>query len=184
MPDSIPPINQNEKAPRQQVEDIFETEKKADQESPEVKVEQPESGRELTRESRPEKAASIESAEAEASHLGKMSPVSPSAPVPPVETVKSPELLKIEALLSEHLDELFLQMTPDQQIVFQRKGEITAGKIEKLMQDVKLKVRDVLSLIKEWLRLIPGINKFFLEQEAKIKTDRLLAIHEQKYKQK
>jgi len=27
-----------------------------------------------------------------------------------------------------------------------------------------------------WLKLIPGVNKFFLEQEAKIKTDEVLKL--------
>jgi len=87
---------------------------------------------------------------------------------------KSEELIKIENILSENLDDLFLQMTPQQQMNFQIKGEETANKINLLMNETKVKVKEILVLIKEWLRLIPGINKFFLEQEAKIKTDRLM----------
>jgi hypothetical protein len=26
----------------------------------------------------------------------------------------------------------------------------------------------------QWLKLLPGVNRFFLEQEAKIKTDRII----------
>jgi len=29
-------------------------------------------------------------------------------------------------------------------------------------------------LIKKWLLLIPGVNKYFLEQEAKIKADEIV----------
>jgi len=97
---------------------------------------------------------------------------------------KSPELVKIETILSEHLDEIFTQMTPAQQMQFKQKGEETATKIEKLLQDVKVKVKEMLNLLREWLRIIPGVNKFFIEQEAKIKTDRILNLHEQKHKQK
>jgi len=32
----------------------------------------------------------------------------------------------------------------------------------------------IMELVYEWLRMIPKVNKFFLEQEAKIKTDKLL----------
>jgi len=28
----------------------------------------------------------------------------------------------------------------------------------------------------DWLKILPGVNKFFLEQEAKIKTDKILAL--------
>ena len=31
-----------------------------------------------------------------------------------------------------------------------------------------------MSLIREWLKVIPGINKFFLEQTVKIKTDKII----------
>ena len=34
--------------------------------------------------------------------------------------------------------------------------------------------RKILKLIRSWLKLIPGVNKFFLEQEAKIKTDKIV----------
>ena len=32
----------------------------------------------------------------------------------------------------------------------------------------------VMELVYEWLRMIPKINKYFLEQEAKIKTDKIV----------
>ena len=77
-----------------------------------------------------------------------------------------------------------MQMTPVQQMQFRQKGEETASKIEKLLLDVKVKIKEVLNLLREWLKVIPGVNKFFIEQEAKIKADRILNLHEQKHKQK
>ena len=82
---------------------------------------------------------------------------------------------EIESILEEDLTDLFLQMTPDQQIAFKIKGEETASKIRELLHQTKINVRKILSLLREWLSLIPGVNKFFLEQETKIKTDKLLA---------
>ena len=42
----------------------------------------------------------------------------------------------------------------------------------------RLKFREVWKLIRDWLRVIPGASKFFVEQEAKIKTDRIIRIAE------
>ena len=46
------------------------------------------------------------------------------------------------------------------------------------MKSTKVKVKKILKLILEWLRILPGINRFFLEQEAKIKTDRIIQLKE------
>ena len=42
------------------------------------------------------------------------------------------------------------------------------------MQQTKIQVKKIFILIISWLKIIPGVNKFFLEQEAKIKADRIL----------
>jgi hypothetical protein len=44
-------------------------------------------------------------------------------------------------------------------------------------------VKKILALIRDWLKLIPGVNRFFLEQEAKIKTDKILLAAEEKKQQ-
>lgn len=88
---------------------------------------------------------------------------------------KDPFTQEIESILEEDLTDLFLQMTPDQQIAFKKKGEETASKIRELLNQTKVNIHKVLALLREWLSLIPGVNMFFLEQETKIKTDKLLA---------
>ncbi|MFH0804971.1 MAG: hypothetical protein V1916_02120 [Patescibacteria group bacterium] len=108
--------------------------------------------------------------------------VPPPAPPAAEPVAKSADVVQIENVLSEHLDELYLQMTPEQQLQFRQKGEETASRISVLLRETKIKVKEILNLIREWLKIIPGINKFFLEQEAKIKTERLLSMHEQKNK--
>lgn len=82
--------------------------------------------------------------------------------------------MEIEEIMEEDLTELFLKMTPEQQAKFKQKGEITAGKIRELVASAKVQTKKILNLVIEWLKLIPGVNKFFLEQEAKIKTDKIL----------
>lgn len=177
MPNPI--SNQKSENEPKVVEDIFAHEDREAAPVPEA-VERPvevtrERAPEITREKRPEVTT-----ETEAGRRQYAPP--PTVPAAP-RGVKSPELVKIENILSEHLDTLFLQMTPQQQMTFKEQGEVAASKIEKLLQETKLRVRDILNTIKEWLRLVPGVNKFFLETEAKIKTDRLLNLHEQKHKQ-
>ncbi|MBD3359230.1 MAG: hypothetical protein GF365_00770 [Candidatus Buchananbacteria bacterium] len=99
-------------------------------------------------------------------------PIKPQAP--------SPALEKIEDILEEDLEEIYFKMTPEKQARFKQTGEVTASKIVTLLGETKIKVKKILELIKEWLKIIPGINKFFLEQEAKIKTDKILDIKEER----
>jgi hypothetical protein len=82
---------------------------------------------------------------------------------------------EIEDILSEDLAELFLKMNPEEQATFQAKGEETASAIRRLLNSAKVNLKKILFLVSDWLKMIPGVNKFFLEQEAKIKTDKILA---------
>jgi hypothetical protein len=51
-----------------------------------------------------------------------------------------------------------------------------------MVRGLKIHAKKVVELIRDWLLTIPGVNKFFLEQEAKIKTDRVLEL-EQTYRE-
>ncbi|MBI2099430.1 hypothetical protein HYT45_03415 [Candidatus Uhrbacteria bacterium] len=99
--------------------------------------------------------------------------------------VKKDELTaQIEDFLAEDLLEAYAAMPPETQEEFKAKGEEVASKIQAMIRTAKVAVKDVLELIVFWLKIIPGVNKFFLEQEAKIKTDKILALYEeQKSKQ-
>lgn len=120
-----------------------------------------------------------EGAPREAEKPGAAAQPSGQAPTP-VQEPKSQTLVAIENILSEGLEDIFLELPPEQQALFMKKGEETASKILILLQQVKVQVNRVLWLIREWLKLIPSVNKFFLEQEAKIKTDRLLALRQER----
>lgn len=91
---------------------------------------------------------------------------------------KDPIVEKIEKILEEDLGEVYVKMTPAEQKIFKEKGEVAASKIRILIQQVKIHIKDILNLVKKWLTFIPGVNKFFLEQEAKIKTDKILEMAE------
>jgi len=89
---------------------------------------------------------------------------------------KSETLAAIEKVLEEDILDYYHDMPPEKQRKFKEKGEETASKIEKLLSKTKIQVEKVFSLIKSWLKIIPGVNKLFLEKKAKIKADKILAI--------
>lgn len=96
------------------------------------------------------------------------------SPTPPA--VKSPTFYTIEKIMEEGLEDVYLSMPEEQQKIFKEEGEKTVTRIEQLLNKVKIKIKEIIRLIRDWLKLIPGVNKFFLEQEAKIKTDKILKI--------
>ncbi len=104
--------------------------------------------------------------------------VIPSIPSAPA--IKSPVVKEIETILAEDLDEVYRSMDPVTKEKFRVEGERVASKLSQLMTQVKIKTKAMLSLIRTWLRIIPGVNRYFLEQEAKIKTDRIIALAKKK----
>lgn len=103
--------------------------------------------------------------------------VLPATPAPVKDQViKSPLYYQVEGILAEGLEEAYQKLTPEKQLEFKQQGEATASKIALLLKSAKVRVKEIFSLILKWLKVIPGLNKFFLEQEAKIKADRILAL--------
>lgn len=92
---------------------------------------------------------------------------------------KSKLLEHIEDVLAEGLDPYYQSLTPNQRKTFKAEGERTASMIEILLNKAHVKVIEIVRVIKRWLSLIPGINQFFIEQESKIKADKLLLLSEQ-----
>lgn len=104
--------------------------------------------------------------------------VMPAAPVA-VSSISLPTdavTTAVEKILEEDLEEIYFNMPPAIQQEFKLKGEETASKIRLLLQEAKARAGKILKLIVDWLKLIPGVNQFFLEQESKIKTDKILKI--------
>lgn len=139
----------------------------------------------------PERATSAEKikpAEGERARGEKRKPVEavpakPSAKPHPLRHVKPiPQLrdevtLKVEKIMEEGINEAYSRLSPVAQQEFKLKGEETALKIRELLKATHIKVKKILGLIFEWLKMLPGVNKFFLEQEAKIKTDKIIHLH-------
>lgn len=86
------------------------------------------------------------------------------------------QVAAIENIMAEGLDQVFLKMSPIQQKKFKTEGEKTAVKINKILMKARVSAEKVVLLIRRWLSMVPHINRFFLEQEVKIKTDRILKI--------
>ena len=94
-------------------------------------------------------------------------------------TIDSPDSIRqkqIDDILSEGLNDVFLEMNPNQQKIFKEEGEKTVVKINNILSSAKVKLKNIISLIKSWLKLIPKINPHFLEQEAKIKADKIIKL--------
>lgn len=85
-----------------------------------------------------------------------------------------PDILGIEGILASGLDGFFGHLSPDQQQRFKTDGESTAVKIREALHKQGTKIKDIVRLIINWLKGLPGINTFFLEQEAKIKADAIV----------
>ncbi|PIT87434.1 MAG: hypothetical protein COU31_02965 [Candidatus Magasanikbacteria bacterium CG10_big_fil_rev_8_21_14_0_10_40_10] len=91
-----------------------------------------------------------------------------------IPAVRDELTLKIEKILEEGLNDSFQQLSPIAKQEFKIKGEEIALKIRDLLRSTHIKAKKILKLILEWLRFLPGINRFFIEQEAKIKADRII----------
>lgn len=85
------------------------------------------------------------------------------------------EVEEIEDILGEGLEDVYLGMPADKQKEFKEEGEKIASRVVIILRAVKVKSAKIYQVIRKWLKIIPGINKFFLTQEAKIKTDKIIA---------
>lgn len=90
-------------------------------------------------------------------------------------TVHNEEVKKIEAILADGMEEFYREMSEKDRKEFKKAGEDTAQKINEIVQRANFKVKKIIDLIRKWLYMVPGINKFFIEQEVKIKTDRIIS---------
>ncbi|MFA6027996.1 MAG: hypothetical protein WC752_03650 [Patescibacteria group bacterium] len=113
----------------------------------------------------------------DADHPGQSPYVVKNAKATPSTSVvipKSESLIRVEEILSEHLDTFYGSLDEKKKEVFRKKGEETATAIDTMIRQFKVRAKNLLTLIKEWLSIIPSINKYFLEQEAKIKAQKIM----------
>lgn len=105
------------------------------------------------------------------------SPAAPSAVRTPA-APKDPTTAAVEKILEQDLGDLYVKLDPETKKKLRVRGDILTERLKAVVSGARVKARRILSWIRDWLRLIPGINKYFLEQEAKIKTDKILELAE------
>ena len=91
---------------------------------------------------------------------------------------KSEYEIQVEKIMEEGLGALYASLPPEARPKFKQKGEQAASEISVMVRTLSVKVKRVLQLLRDWLLTIPNVNRFFLEQEAKIKTDRIVELVE------
>lgn len=91
---------------------------------------------------------------------------------------KDEAIIEVEKILEQGIGPFYASLPAEAKPLFKKKGEEAANEIAEMVRTLKVKVKRILELIYVWLKTIPGVNKFFLEQEAKIKTDRILELIE------
>lgn len=123
-----------------------------------------------------EESKELPTAEAETPLVSQAPAPASQAPVP--SPSKDPILTQIENVLSEDLDKVYNGLPTELKPAFKAKGEEVARTIRTMVETAKVKVRKVLKLIIAWLKIIPGANKFFLEQEAAVKAQKIMTIVE------
>lgn len=131
-----------------------------------------------------EDTATLEIATLEQSEQQEITiPTSPAAAVaaaPMSIPVAKDELThQIEKVLEDDLADVYFQMGPEQQTKFKIEGERVTATIRQMIKSGVVKLKRILSLILNWLQMIPGVNVFFLEKEAKIKAEKILALREE-----
>ena len=97
--------------------------------------------------------------------------------------VKSDTRKNVEKIMQDNLADIYKSLNPEQQIEFKKKGAEVSSKIEVMIDTFKVRAKNVLELIREWLKIIPGVNKFFLEQETKLKTDKIMTYAKKRKKE-
>lgn len=100
--------------------------------------------------------------------------VQPAQSVPLANDPRTGVLKQVESLLAEGLMQLYQSLPEARRAEFKRRGEEVANKITDMIIFGKEKVKEIWKLIGEWLRMVSGVNKYYLEQEIKIKTDRIM----------
>ncbi len=85
---------------------------------------------------------------------------------------------EIEKILEKNLSDIYISLPPNKQQEFKVSGERAAQEINNLLDRAKVKVKQIIAVIKKWLSFLPGVNRFFIEQEAKIKADEIMRLKE------
>lgn len=96
-------------------------------------------------------------------------------------SVKDETTKSVEGVLEDGLEDTYKNLSPDVQKKFRSEGEKVTNEIAEMVRKTNVKAQKVLKLIREWLKVIPHINRYFLDQEAKIKTDKIMHLEDENH---
>lgn len=91
---------------------------------------------------------------------------------------KDEVVLEVEHILEDGIGPFYESLPEEAKPIFKKKGEEAANEIAGMVASLKANLKRIVTLISNWLKTVPGVNKYFLEQEAKIKADRILELIE------
>ena len=91
---------------------------------------------------------------------------------------------RVERVLEDGLSDIYLKLPKEKRQEFKVEGERVAVQLRQMIDSTKIKVKEVMNLIMNWLKMIPGVSRWFLEQEAKIKADKVILLAEERRKEK
>lgn len=99
-----------------------------------------------------------------------------SLTTPVVASLTDADLLRrrIEDILAEGLAKTFQALPPATQAQFKVVGEQTAVRITNEVRHRTPRLERLINAVTAWLRLIPNLNPYYLEQEAKMKVEKIL----------
>jgi hypothetical protein len=83
---------------------------------------------------------------------------------------------RVEEILANDVGEFYMDLDPTTQAKFKQQGEDAVVKINTILKQAKVRAKEIIVIITEWLQIVPGLNKFFIEQSAKIKTDKIMYV--------
>lgn len=84
--------------------------------------------------------------------------------------------VKVERILEQNLWDMYFALPAGSREKFKAEGENAAAALRAAIETKKVKPRIVLNAVHKWLKTIPKVNPYFLEQEAKIKTDQVMGL--------
>src|SRR3989338_2595285 len=96
---------------------------------------------------------------------------SPAVPAPTVNLPQTPSPVasraatvegRLRQILSEDMTELLTALPADKKLEVQTEGLKTIAQIQELLKQAHLQIRKIFQLIWQWLKRIPGLNRFFL----------------------
>lgn len=110
----------------------------------------------------------------------------PAPSKPPADVTRPPAVVRqkdeivveVEKILEDGIGPFYATMPEDAKTAFRQKGEAVALEVADMVRTAHVRFRRLISLITSWLKTIPGVNRYFLAQEAKIKADRIIELIE------